>query len=174
MGGDSRREQIMELLRSSEAPMSGTKLAGMLRVSRQVIVQDIALLRALHQNILSTNKGYFLCDTNTGEEKKERTKTIKVRHGDDEIRDELYTIVDCGGKIWNVAVEHPVYGRIMADLQISSRMEVDEFVEKVERNGTKPLNNLTDGIHFHTIEAGSVKNLLAIEQKLQEKGYLCD
>lgn len=174
MDGDSRREQIMELLRSSEAPMSGARLAGMLKVSRQVIVQDIALLRAFHKNILSTNKGYFLCGTTMQEEKEERIKTIKVRHGDSEIRDELYTIVDCGGKIWDVAVEHPVYGRIKADLRIGSRMDVDEFVEKVERNGTKPLNNLTDGIHFHTIGAGSEKNLLTIEQKLQEKGYLCD
>lgn len=172
MDGDNRRKEIMERLQNSEKPLSGTALAQELGVSRQIIVQDIALLRASDKNILSTNKGYILYGRN-GQTQKIK-KTIKVKHGSDAIREELYLIVDYGGKVLDVVVEHPIYGQVTADLIIDSRMDVDLFAEQIEKNGTRPLNYLTDGIHFHTIEAESEKNICAIEQKLKEKGYLCD
>lgn len=172
MDGDGRREEIMEMMKQAVKPLSGTALARYMGVSRQVIVQDIALLRAGNKNILSTNKGYILYEQHAQDGKKK--KTVKVKHADNEIRDELYTIVDCGGKVLDVVVEHPVYGQIMVDLLIDSRIDADEFVEQVENNGTRPLNNLTQGVHYHTIEAETEKSLRTIEQKLLEKGYLCD
>lgn len=55
MEGEKRREQLIALLKQADIPVSGTDLAKRLGVSRQVIVQDIALLRAVNKNILSTN-----------------------------------------------------------------------------------------------------------------------
>ena len=60
MEGKDRRERLIALLQQADTPISGTELAKQLGVSRQVIVQDVALLRAENCEILSTNKGYLL------------------------------------------------------------------------------------------------------------------
>ena len=170
MDGETRRAQIIELLKDSRKPLSGTELAKRFLVSRQVIVQDIALLRAVNKNILSTNKGYILYDAHTVERNYKRT--VHVKHSNDQIRDELYTIVDYGGKILDVVVEHEIYGQITVDLIISNRQDADEFVKRLSENQTRPLNELTYGVHYHTIVAEKEEYLDRIEQKLGEKGYL--
>lgn len=170
MEGDVRREKIIELIQKQKRPISGTELAKQFGVSRQVIVQDIALLRAINKNILSTNKGYFLY---VPEEDKEKAKrSFAVYHTDEQIRDELYTIVDHGGKVLDVVVEHDIYGQITADLILKNRMDVDEFVERIESCKSQPLKVLTGGEHLHTVEAESEQILDIISQKLKEKGYL--
>ena len=58
--GGKRRDGILSLLEESDTPLSGTELAHRFKVSRQVIVQDIALLRAEDKKILSTYRGYVL------------------------------------------------------------------------------------------------------------------
>ncbi len=170
MEGDERRKKILGILREESAPVSGTGLARMLGVSRQVIVQDIALLRATDKNILSTNKGYLLFDAGQGMGRKRRA--FKVKHQDEEILDELNTIVDFGGKVRDVVVEHGIYGQISADLIINSRADAEAFVKKVEEYKTKPLNDLTHGVHFHTVEADSEEILDRIGKELEKKGYL--
>ena len=170
MEGDERRRKIMEILRGEKAPVSGTGLAKTLGVSRQVIVQDVALLRATDKNILSTNKGYILFDAEKGIDRKK--SIYKVKHEDEDILDELNTIVDFGGRVRDVVVEHGIYGQISADLIINSRADAEIFVKKVEKYKTKPLNNLTHGIHFHTVEADSEEILDRIETELEKKGYL--
>ncbi len=170
MDGEQRREEILKVLQCIKQPISGMELAKRLGVSRQVIVQDIALLRAVNKNILSTNKGYVLfIDT---QENGKWKKSIKVRHSESEILDELFTIVDYGGRVLDVVVEHPIYGQIMVDLIINSRADAEKFVCQVKENRTKPLNDLTKGIHYHTIVAQSEDALEAIEQQLLIKGYL--
>ena len=166
--GDTRREQMIRLLQEASEPIPGAKLAKKMGVSRQVIVQDIALLRAVDKNILSTNKGYVLFHRKPDEP----TRSFHVRHTDDQITDELNTIVDCGGNVKDVTVAHPIYGQISVDLIIRSRMDVQNFVEQVHRYQTKPLNNLTDGEHFHTVTAADGATLDAIEEALARKGYL--
>lgn len=170
MDGEARRNEIIKILSKGELPVAGTELAQMLGVSRQVIVQDIALLRAVDKNILSTNKGYILFDA--GGHKSAFKRTYKVKHDDTGIRRELYDIVDCGGKLLDVVVEHPIYGQIMVDLIINSRQDVDNFVKQVSENCTKPLNALTDGLHYHTVEAEKEENLDLIEEKLIKDGFL--
>lgn len=170
MDGEARRERIIELLRGSERPLSGTELAGKFKVSRQVIVQDIALLRANNKNILSTNKGYLLFSP--GGRQNSFCTAVRVKHTTEEIRDELYTIVDCGARVLDVVVEHAIYGQIAADLVITSRQDADEFVVRIEGCKTQPLKELTDGIHFHTIEAASQEILKRTEEALRKKGYL--
>ncbi len=169
VNGVERRKQIIELLLESDKPLSGSALAIKMEVSRQVIVQDIALLRATNKNILSTNKGYIIYGEGLVDTYKE---TIAVNHDDEQILDELYTIVDGGGEVLDVVVEHDVYGQISVDLVIKSRKDADEFVLKCKENNTKPLKELTDGIHYHTIQTESKADMNEIVGKLKEKGYL--
>lgn len=170
MEGDSRREKIIEMLNCSSEPLSGTALAKKLKVSRQVIVQDIALLRAYNKNILSTNKGYILYQSAGGD--KVFKRTVAVKHTDDQMRDELYTIVDCGVRVLDVVVEHEVYGQITVDLFLRSRQDVDDFIRKIEKSKAQPLKALTNGEHFHTIEADSEGAFMKVEEGLRAKGYL--
>ena len=169
MEGDVRREKIVAMLQEAKCPISGSELAKASGVSRQVIVQDIALLRAVDKNILSTNKGYIIYDPMKEEASVRRT--IAVNHTDAQTKDELYTIVDYGGKVLDVVVEHDIYGQITVDLILKNRQDVDEFIDKVDNSQAKPLKTLTDNRHFHTVEADSELILDAIEQKLKVKGY---
>lgn len=168
MEGQERREKLIEILKQTETPISGTELAKVLGVSRQVIVQDIALLRAVNKNILSTTKGYLLYY----QEKQKVNRCFPVRHTTEQIEDELCTIVDNGGKVLDVIVSHEIYGEISTNLIMQNRQDVYDFVEKVRRQNTVPLKELTDGIHLHTVEADSEDCLDKIEAALKAKGYL--
>ena len=170
MEGETRRLNIIQLLASSDKPMSGTELAKTFGVSRQVIVQDIALLRAIDKNILSTNKGYVLYDPHAGLTKVKRS--FAVCHDDEQIADELYTFVDYGGTVLDVVIEHEVYGQITVDLILKKRVDVDEFVKKLATHQAKTLKELTGGHHIHTVEADSEEILDNIAKALAEKGYL--
>ena len=168
--GSIRRSKILEILHSSIQPVSGTELAKQFGVSRQIVVQDIALLRATDENILSTNKGYILI---TGNKNIVRSRRIyKVKHTEEQIQDELNTIVDNGGHILDVVVEHDIYGQIAADLIMHSRADIKAFVEIAERYQTNPLCRLTNNVHFHTVEADTEEILDRIETELNAKGYL--
>lgn len=170
MEGDSRRKKLMEMLGNATEPLSGAALAKKLNVSRQVIVQDIALLRAYDKNILSTNKGYIVYQS-LGEKKALR-RTVSVKHTDEQMQDELYTIVDCGARMLDVVVEHEVYGQITVDLLLRSRRDVDEFIEKIAKSDAQPLKALTNGAHFHTLEADSADVFAKVVEQLRAKGYL--
>lgn len=170
MDGKERREEIIRILTESENAVSGSGLAKRLGVSRQVIVQDIALLRAVNKHILSTTKGYMIYY----QEKQKVNRCFLVKHTTEEIEDELGTIVDNGGKVLDVIVMHEVYGQIQTDLVIKTRQEVYDFVELLQNSKTLPLKELTAGVHLHTVEADSEEILDRIEQKLKNKGYLIE
>ncbi len=166
MTGEERRKSLLKLIVESGVPISATKCAGIYNVSRQVIVQDIALLRALGNNITSTNRGYVL------DVKSVCVRILKVRHSDKEIREELYGIVDLGGKVIDVFVNHKIYGKIQAILNIDSRRKVDTFIDDIESGRSTPLKNITSDFHYHTIEAEDGKTLNLIEENLAKQGFL--
>ena len=167
--GTTRRKELMKLLQNEMRPLSGTELARHFGVSRQVIVQDIALLRATDRNILSTNKGYVLYHP---EQEEERSRRILASHHDKErMQEELYLIVDNGGCVCDVVVEHDIYGQLSADLILKNRRDVNEVVKKMGEISDQPLNVLTGGIHFHTVEAESEEILDCIEEQLRERGF---
>lgn len=168
MEGSKRREKLIELLQRSKEPLSGSELAKILGVSRQVIVQDIALLRATNKNILSTNKGYILYVM----EPQKFNRCFLVKHTTEQIEEELCAIVDNGGKVLDVIVMHDLYGQIETDLIIKNRKDVYDFVAKVREKKTMPLKELTDGVHYHTVEADSEEILDQIEKVLEEKKFL--
>lgn len=166
MTGQERRDAMIEMIRNSEKPVSGTALAKEFAVSRQVIVQDIALIRAAGYEVLSTHRGYLLGH------KGAVTRIFKVSHTDEEIADELNLIVDLGGKVQDVQVNHKVYGRMKADLGIHSRKQVQDFVEEIHSGKSSPLKNITSNYHYHTVEADSEEVLDLIGEELNERGYL--
>ncbi len=168
MEGQDRRNELTRILEETKEPVSGTELAKRLGVSRQVIVQDIALLRAVNKNILSTTKGYLIYK----QDKQKVNRCFATRHTTEEIEDELNTIVDNGGKVLDVIVMHDLYGEISVDLIIKNRRDVADFVEKVKAKRTVPLKDLTNGTHLHTVEADSEEILDQIERALREKNYL--
>ena len=166
MDGKQRREEILHCIKTSGKPISGSALAEKLGVSRQVIVQDVALLRANKADIISTNRGYIL------RENRGVTKIFKVFHSDEQTREELNSIVDLGGTIADVFVKHKVYGIMRAELNISSRRNVQEFMQSIEEGKSQPLKNITSGFHYHTISADSEKTMDLIENMLSEKNFL--
>ena len=165
--GTTRRKELMKLLQNEIRPLSGTELARHFGVSRQVIVQDIALLRATDRNILSTNKGYVLYHP----EQEEERRILASHHDKERMQEELYLIVDNGGCVCDVVVEHEIYGQLSADLILKNRRDVNEFVKKMGEISDQPLNVLTGGIHFHTVEAESEEILDCIEEQLRERGF---
>lgn len=168
MTGTRRREEIVNTIQNSTIPVSGKELAARFEVSRQVIVQDIALIRAAGYDIISTNRGYILNAPNLVE------RVFKVNHTDEQMEDELCAIVDLGGKIKNVMVNHKVYGTMKATLNINSRRKVKEFMEDIESGKSSPLKNITSNYHYHKVEADSEETLDMIEDVLRKKGYLVE
>lgn len=166
ISGENRRKNIIQLLRTSTAPLSGSELGKQLSVSRQVVVQDIALLRSQGQPIVSTARGYTL-DTPS-----EAVRVLKVCHTNEQVADELQIIVDHGGVAIDVFVNHKIYGKLHAPLNIKSRRDIQNFVKDMQNGRSTPLLNVTNGYHFHTISAESQEILDEIEQALDAKGYL--
>lgn len=171
MTGTERREAIIDKMRNDHVPVSGTKLASIYGVSRQVIVQDIALIRAAGYDVISTNKGYIL---NMPAENKIVERVFKVKHTDEQMEDELCSIVDLGGCIVNTMINHKVYGHLEAPLNIRSRRNVADFMTDIYSGKSSPLKNVTAGYHYHTITADSEETLQLIENMLQEKQILVE
>jgi len=168
MMADERREKILSILNSRSAPITGTDLSKKTGVSRQVIVQDIAILRAKGINIIATPQGYLRIKEGTSR----MSKVIACCHDKENMRKELEIIVDNGGKIIDVIVEHPLYGEIKAMLMLESRLDIDNFMKHYEDSDTKPLSALTSGVHLHTIEVPDEISYNHIINELDKCGYL--
>ncbi|WP_051350705.1 transcription repressor NadR [Caloramator sp. ALD01] len=165
MRGEERREAILSYLKRASLPVKGGELSKLYNVSRQVIVQDIALLRAEGHDIIATPQGYVLMVNNNQFIK----KIIAVKHNENQIEDELRTIVSLGGRVLDVTIEHKIYGEITGKLMLRSIYDVEMFVKKLRESNAKPLSNLTEGVHIHTIEADSEKDMERITKALKEK-----
>lgn len=146
MEAASRRQAILDRLRSADRPVSASALAAGLNVSRQIIVGDIALLRAGGAEISATPRGYVLPRVTDG-----ITRTIACRHTLAQTGQELDILVDNGCTVLDVIVEHPVYGQLTGQLQISSRYDVEQFLARIRDSDAAPLSMLTGGLHLHTL-----------------------
>ena len=170
MTGEARRTKIRQMLQETTQPLTGTALARELHVSRQVIVQDIALMRAEHLPIMSTNKGYLLRPAVAGRSQPKRV--FFVRHSTDRVPEEFMAVIDLGGRVVDVFVEHELYGTIRADLLIENAQDAREFAERLDNCRDNPLKVLTDDCHYHTVTAPSEKLLDLIERELKIRGFL--
>lgn len=166
--GAKRRRQILEQIRKADTPLSGGALGRAAGVSRQVVVQDIALLRTEGYPIVATARGYILEKPSTC------TRLFKVCHTSEETEEELRTVVDLGGTVEDVMVNHRAYGKISADIRIKSRRDIQVFMEQIRTGKSVPLLNVTSGYHFHHISADSEEILDEIREALREKGFLSE
>ena len=170
MDAKKRREEILDLLKGKKRPMSASSIAEKLNVSRQVIVGDVALLRATGSKIVSTARGYLL---ETPEESKSGVYGVLCcRHEAADTEKELNIIVDYGGEVINTTIEHPVYGTITADLKLRYRYEVEEFLKKQRECNAGLMSEITHGYHAHTIHCQSQEQLERIKKELMKAGIL--
>jgi len=160
-----RRNAIYQVL-SADTPISATALAGRFGVTRQVVVGDIALLRAEGRSVIATPRGYIIPVPDGF------LRTIACVHNAAQTRDELNAMVDCGCTVIDVVVEHPVYGQLTAPLAISSRYDVEQFIEKMASASASPLSALTEGIHLHTLSCPDEAVFNHLRDKLREMGML--
>ncbi|MBO8160857.1 MAG: transcription repressor NadR [Thermosipho sp. (in: Bacteria)] len=161
-------KKIIEILSNSSVPMKGRELAEMLGVSRQAIVQYVSILKTKGYKIFSTRDGYILENT-----KGKIRKMVAVKHNSDEIYNELLSIVNAGGKVIDIIVEHPIYGEIRGRLDIASNDDVSRFIALMESTHATPLLELSGGVHIHTIEAPdrkTMENVLRSIEKYLIKG----
>ena len=167
MDSAKRREHIMRELRSAERPLSATKFAKELSVSRQIIVGDVALLRASGEKILATPRGYILERTNGQIE-----YTVACVHDFENMEKELNIMVDNGCTVVNVTVEHPLYGQLTGPLHLSSRYDVSQFMAACREHGASPLSTLTGGIHLHVRSCPDREHFERTYKELDDAGFI--
>lgn len=166
MSGEERRKEIVARLTGASAPVSASRLAEALGVSRQVIVQDVALLRAAGYSVASLARGYVL------ETPSQARRVFKVHHSDEDVKRELDLMVDAGGIVEDVFVFHKCYGIIRAPMGIKSRYHVKQFLDDIASGKSSLLKNVTSGYHYHTVLADSEETLDRIEDQLRREGFL--
>ncbi|WP_156288615.1 transcription repressor NadR [Oceanobacillus salinisoli] len=170
MSSTDRQTLITRLLKETFKPITGTEFAKKTNVSRQVIVQDVSLLKAMGEPIVATSQGYIYLHQNEDEVLEQMV--IVCQHSPEQTPEELYLIVDHGVTLKDVIVEHPVYGDLTASIRVSSRFEANQFLQKIQETNATYLSSLTDGIHLHTIKADSKKKLESACAALKEAGIL--
>lgn len=166
MSVDKRLDEIVNILKNAEGPVSGSFLSKQLGVSRQIIVGDITRLKEKEIDIIATSKGYVLSRAG------EVSKVFKVHHNAQDTEKELNLIVDLGAEVRDVFIFHRVYGQITAKLNIRSRKDVRQFMENIENGSSNLLTTATDGYHYHTIIADDEKTMLMVAKELKENGFL--
>lgn len=166
MKAAERRKAIVTLLLTEQEPISGGALSEKFGISRQIIVQDISVLKGMGYEIISTHNGYIIQKSPLKE------RVIKFYHTTEQTEDELNLIVDLGGTVVDVFVWHKVYGKVSARLNIFSRHQVKQFIEGVRTGKSTELMNITGGYHYHTVRAESEEILEKIYKALEEKGFI--
>lgn len=170
MHGNERRECIRKDLKKSLKAIKGSEFADKYEVSRQVIVQDIALLRAVGEQIISTADGYIYFSFHMNKPK----RVFALQHSAKDIENELDAILDNGGTLLNVFINHPIYGDLVADMIIENRKQKADYIKACSKVEFTPLMALTDNMHFHTVEATYEEDLDHIEEALKALGFLIE
>jgi len=165
-----RRTALLNVLGQSAVPVTGADLSGRFGVSRQVIVQDIAILRARGEQVLATPQGYMF----PGRQERAVRGMVACRHSREAIEQELGIIVDLGGRVLDVIVEHPLYGELCGTLMIASRRDLSLYLARLGQTKARPLSALTGGVHLHTIEVSDSAALAEIVASLRQAGFLID
>ncbi|MDO5707329.1 MAG: transcription repressor NadR [Andreesenia angusta] len=163
-----RRKKIKSLLEKSNKPIKGIDIAKEFNVSRQVIVQDMAILKAEGFDFVSTPVGYMILKTDNSK----IIKRIAVKHGFDEIEKELNIILKYNGVIKDIIIEHSIYGEIKGNLNINNNIDLQEFLKVLDNNKDEPLSYITNGLHIHTIEVEKNSDYESIIKELKEEKIL--
>lgn len=170
MDANARRKKIAEVIGAAEEPLTGNELAGIMNVTRQVVVQDIALLRAGGLPIIATPSGYVMIERAV---KGRALKVFTCRHDTiEKAEEELMIVVENGGKVRDVIIEHPIYGEITGMLNLSTPAAVKNLIGRLKQKDAQMLSSTTDGVHMHTVEAESEAVLDKIAKELSAAGIL--
>ncbi|MDR5588938.1 MULTISPECIES: transcription repressor NadR [Clostridium] len=167
MNSIERRENILKSLIQSKIPLKGIEIAKKYGVTRQIIVRDIAILRAKGNNIMATPDGYII-----NKELNKIKAIIAVNHKEEELINEMSIVIKYGGTIEDVIVEHPLYGEIRGMLMIKNYNELNKFAEKYKKQEGRLLSVLTNGVHIHTISADTQEDINSIINELKENGFI--
>ena len=174
MNTSTRRQYIKEALLKSEEPLTASYLANELSVSRQIIVGDVSILRASGLDIVATSRGYIM-SSSSDTDSFLFVGMLACKHTSEQLRDELYTMVDYGGTVIDVSIEHAIYGELCGKLDLSSRHDVDLFMSKVENEkNSAPICSLTGGVHLHRIGCKDKATFELIKTNLHDKGIVID
>lgn len=165
--GDDRRHRILGWMHKHPAPISGGDLAEKFDVSRQCVVQDIAILRAGGAEILATPRGYCLPVKSAA-----HREVLACDHPPERTEEELHILVDHGVKVLDVIVEHPIYGELRGSLMIESRADVQDFLQQMRASKASLLSSLTGGTHLHTVEAHREEHIARAKAHLRERNFL--
>lgn len=171
MNTEERRSRLLERLQKAEQPLNGTKLSREFAVSRQIIVGDISILRAQGVQIFATPRGYILPKEPSASN---RMATLVCCHDAEGMEQELQAVVDNGGTVLDVIVEHPLYGPIRGDLLLENRRDIRAFLSKMKKCQANPLLVVTGGVHMHTVRVPDDETLQAIRADLRELGILVE
>jgi len=169
LDAQERRNAIARELERSPAPLSATALAKQFSVSRQIIVGDIALLRATGADIIATPRGYVVPHSVAG-----ITRTLACRHEGNQMETELNAMVDQGCTVLDVIVDHPIYGQLTGPLNLSNRYEVGQFISRCREQSASPLSLLTEGIHLHTVLCPDEAAFTRVQSALRTLGVLLE
>jgi len=164
-----RRSAILDWLIEEGKPITGSDLARRSGVSRQVIVQDMSILKAKGEPIFSTAQGYLYLQQ---KQEKRIQRLVPVQHSPSDTKEELNIFVDCGLTVVDVTIEHAIYGEITGTLRLSSRQDVSDFCERLETHKANLLSQLTNGVHLHLVEAKTEAQIEIALKQLEEKGFL--
>jgi transcriptional regulator of NAD metabolism len=170
LAGGERRELILQWLQNADTPLTGSDIAERSGVSRQVIVQDISLLKAKNEPIVATSEGYIYLQQ--AKEEPLFQKVVVCQHTPQQTKEELFIIVDRGVTVKDVKIEHPVYGDLSASVMVSNRIEVEQFLYKINNTNAPLLSQLTEGLHLHTLQADSMEKINAACESLEAAGIL--
>ncbi len=174
MKAAQRRDALIQTLQQATTPIKATTIAKEFGVSRQIIVGDVAILRASNHDIIATNQGYILADKVTMTDDRRYRGKIVCQHQADDAEKELSIIVSHGGWVENVEVDHPYYGSIQASLKIQEDRDIQEFLAAMSTLDGGMLSSLTNGIHLHTITTPNKATFKAIKDDLARENILLD
>ena len=155
--GAARREKIVTMLREGRRSITGSELAEQFGVSRQAIVNDMAIIRAGGADISGSPLGY--------------------RWDGDAPPEGVFAVLACKHDregVLDVVVQHELYGEVRADLMIASHRDVQRYSEAVRRADAQPLSSLTGGVHLHHVRAPDAVALESARRDLALLGYLVE
>lgn len=169
MNAQERRKEILRRLNASQEPVSAAALASRLGVSRQIIVGDVALLRAAGVAVSATPRGYMI-NRDAGYV----VRTVACTHSAEDMERELNIMVDNGCTVRDVIVEHPIYGQLTGALELKNRYDVRRFVSRTAEEEARPLSMLTNGIHLHTLLCPDEEAYERVLSELEREGLLVE
>lgn len=168
MDSSKRRLLIMDILKKAQGAVTGSALSKRCNVSRQIIVGDVAILRAQGIHIISTPRGYQLI----AKQKGGLQQVFVCCHGPEMVEKELEAIVDNGGIVHNVVVEHEVYGDLEGKLNLHSRRDIQQYLKRMSDSKAELLSRISGGIHTHLVETANAEDMAAIQDALETLGVL--